>query len=101
MAYTATVTKTGQITIPKAVREILGVKPGQRVVFRQSNAGTTIAHEKTAQEIAEEIDTLIPSEAKKHHMREYAGMTSSEMQEKWLETPDAHKYLEKERKRAI
>ena len=99
--YTATVTKTGQITIPKAVREMLGVEPGQRVVFRRSRTGATIAREKTAAEIAEEIDRLIPDEARGHHMKEYAGMTSSEMQEKWLETPDARKYFEKERRRTV
>lgn len=101
MSYTATVTKTGQITIPKAVREMIGVEPGQRVVFRRNRTGATVTREKTAAEIAEEIDRLIPEEAKEYHMREYAGMTSSEMQEKWLETPDARKYFEKERKRTV
>lgn len=32
---TATVTSKGQITIPKAVRETLGVQTGDRVEFRQ------------------------------------------------------------------
>jgi AbrB family looped-hinge helix DNA binding protein len=31
---TATVTSKGQITIPKAVREALGLEPGDRVAFR-------------------------------------------------------------------
>jgi AbrB family looped-hinge helix DNA binding protein len=36
---TATVTAKGQITIPKAVREALGVKPGSRVEFRRNAEG--------------------------------------------------------------
>lgn len=31
---TATITSKGQVTIPKAVREALGVGPGDRVAFR-------------------------------------------------------------------
>jgi len=36
---TATVTAKGQITIPKAVRDALGVKPGSRVDFRRNEDG--------------------------------------------------------------
>lgn len=36
----ATVTAKGQITIPKAVRDALGVKPGSKVEFRRTEAGT-------------------------------------------------------------
>ncbi|MBI4923470.1 MAG: AbrB/MazE/SpoVT family DNA-binding domain-containing protein [Devosia nanyangense] len=35
----ATVTAKGQITIPKAVRDALGVKPGSKVDFRRNAAG--------------------------------------------------------------
>ena len=35
----ATVTAKGQITIPKAVRDALGVKPGSRVDFRRNEDG--------------------------------------------------------------
>jgi antitoxin PrlF len=36
---TATVTAKGQITIPKAVREALGVKPGSKVDFKPLEDG--------------------------------------------------------------
>jgi AbrB family looped-hinge helix DNA binding protein len=36
---TATVTAKGQITIPKAVRDALGVKPGSKVDFRRNADG--------------------------------------------------------------
>jgi antitoxin PrlF len=35
----ATVTAKGQITIPKAVREQLGIKPGSKVDFRHTAGG--------------------------------------------------------------
>jgi antitoxin PrlF len=38
----STVTKKGQVTIPKAVRQHLGVKPGDRVKFFVMRNGTVI-----------------------------------------------------------
>jgi AbrB family looped-hinge helix DNA binding protein len=35
----ATVTAKGQITIPKAVRDALGVKPGSKVDFKRLESG--------------------------------------------------------------
>jgi AbrB family looped-hinge helix DNA binding protein len=35
----ATVTAKGQITIPKAVRDALGIKPGSKVDFHRTAAG--------------------------------------------------------------
>ena len=36
----ATLTSKGQITVPKAVREALGVKPGDRLAFHVHENGT-------------------------------------------------------------
>ena len=38
----ATVTAKGQITIPKAVRQALGVKPGSRVDFQRRENGDIV-----------------------------------------------------------
>ena len=46
MGQAATLTKTGQITIPKWVREYLGVKPGQAIIFRKEKDGMKIMREK-------------------------------------------------------
>ncbi len=39
MGYEATVTSKGQITIPKAVRERMGLKRGEKVLFRFGTDG--------------------------------------------------------------
>ena len=33
--YSAVITKSGQVTLPKELRDFLGVKPGERIVFRK------------------------------------------------------------------
>ena len=43
----ATVTSKGQITIPKAIRELLGVRPGDRVVFVRRPAGEVVVEAET------------------------------------------------------
>jgi AbrB family looped-hinge helix DNA binding protein len=43
----ATVTYKGQITLPKAVREQLGVRPGDRVSFREIAGGAIVVEADT------------------------------------------------------
>ncbi len=43
----ATVTSKGQITIPKAIRDLLGVKPGDRVVFIRQPDGRVVVEGET------------------------------------------------------
>jgi antitoxin PrlF len=38
----ATITSKGQVTIPKSVRELLGVRPGDRVSFRVDTDGRVV-----------------------------------------------------------
>lgn len=37
-----TVTAKGQVTIPKAVRDLLGIKPGSKVDFRRAADGNIV-----------------------------------------------------------
>ncbi|HYW64197.1 MAG TPA: AbrB/MazE/SpoVT family DNA-binding domain-containing protein, partial [Bradyrhizobium sp.] len=39
---TPTVTKKGQVTIPKPVRDHLGIRPGSKVAFRSGTDGVII-----------------------------------------------------------
>jgi AbrB family looped-hinge helix DNA binding protein len=38
----STVTVKGQVTIPKAVRDHLGIKPGSKVEFRRAEDGSVV-----------------------------------------------------------
>ena len=101
MASTATITKSGQITLPKWARDFLGVKPGERVALRKNVDKIEVAREKNAHELAEEIRSLIPEEARKWHMEHYAGMTSAEMQEKWENSDEGRAYYQEEMERCL
>ncbi len=39
---TATVTTKGQVTIPKAVRDLLGIVPGSQVDFQRATDGSVV-----------------------------------------------------------
>jgi AbrB family looped-hinge helix DNA binding protein len=43
----STLTSKGQVTVPKEIREELGVKPGDRVTFTAMPDGTVIMRAKT------------------------------------------------------
>ena len=42
-----TVTSKGQVTIPKAIRDALGLRPGDRVVFIRTEAGRVVVEPET------------------------------------------------------
>ena len=39
---TSTVTSKGQVTIPKAVRDLLGIAPGSKVAFHRAADGSVV-----------------------------------------------------------
>lgn len=43
----STLTSKGQVTIPKAIREAMGVRPGDRVRFTQREDGTVVVEPET------------------------------------------------------
>jgi AbrB family looped-hinge helix DNA binding protein len=42
LAMSATVTSKGQITIPKRVRDLMGIKPGSQVDFERAEDGRVV-----------------------------------------------------------
>jgi antitoxin PrlF len=44
---TATITSKGQITVPKEIREALGVRPGDRLAFHAREDGTVTVEAET------------------------------------------------------
>jgi antitoxin PrlF len=47
MSATSAITTKGQITLPKAIRDRLGVKPGDRVTFREQVDGKIVVEAAT------------------------------------------------------
>ncbi|MEZ4298865.1 MAG: AbrB/MazE/SpoVT family DNA-binding domain-containing protein [Polyangiaceae bacterium] len=47
MSATTAITTKGQITLPKAIRDKLGVKPGDRVTFREQSDGKIVVEAAT------------------------------------------------------
>lgn len=43
MTYTTTVTQKGQVTIPIEIRNYLGIKPREKIVFSYKNEGVMIS----------------------------------------------------------
>jgi len=61
---TATLTSKGQITIPQAVRDALGLKPGQKLDFHVMPDGR-IAVEVLRQATLDELKSLLPKARKR------------------------------------
>ncbi|WP_165218625.1 AbrB/MazE/SpoVT family DNA-binding domain-containing protein [Affinirhizobium pseudoryzae] len=53
-----TVTQSGQITLPKAVRDQLGLTPGSQVDFRQAADGSVILVRVDQASLADRFDKL-------------------------------------------
>ena len=101
MGQTATLTKTGQITIPKWVREFLGVTSGDRIVFKKERGRMRIEKEKTAEETAEAIRKLIPEEIRQNYIKNYGGMTAAEVREKWAQSDEGRAHFRDEMERCL
>ncbi len=95
MIYSATITKTGQITVPKPVRNILGVKPGQKIVFEQGKDCVTITRRVSDDEFFAQLDAVVGEKAKKIAKKDGNKSTSEIMQE-IATTPKAKAELERE-----
>jgi antitoxin PrlF len=59
MEIPATVTSKGQITIPAAVREALGLHTGDRVVFRLSDGRATLRSESEPSGAEAELEPVL------------------------------------------
>ena len=55
---TTTVTAKGQVTIPKAVRELLGIVPGSEVDFRRAADGSIVLTRADRQQPASRFQKL-------------------------------------------
>ena len=83
--YEVAVTSVGQMTVPKKVREELGIF--DRATIKKVKGGYLIQKEKTAREIAQEIwDSYTPEERRR--IKENAGKTARELREEIMESDE-------------
>lgn len=97
MAYSTTITKSGQITLVKFARELFGVKPGERVIVEPKKDKITITRPKTDEEFLAYLDSL-KTEKDKELIKKHAGKTVSELKAEWAASPEGQAYFEEERK---
>jgi antitoxin PrlF len=53
-----TVTSKGQVTIPKPIRDYLGIEPGTHVEFRRAESGEVMLEKVGAVSVKQRIDAL-------------------------------------------
>ena len=104
MSYTVTINSSGQATIPKAVREFLGVVPGKNpLIFDIVKDRVILKKGKTNEEIFDEnmqkIRKLLKEAERKNpeikKLREkYKGMTFNEVRDAYDATPEGKKEFE-------
>jgi AbrB family looped-hinge helix DNA binding protein len=95
MQYTSTLTKSGQITLPKPLRDFLSVTPGSRVTFDLVEETITISREKTLREHFEELDRLnaaLETPESKAASEKFRGWTASEMRHHYMNSPEGRRY---------
>ena len=56
--YTAVITKSGQVTLPKELREFLGFELGEKIVFKKTRSGVKIERRLTDKEFLDEIRAI-------------------------------------------
>lgn len=72
------VTKKGQVTIPKDVREALGIRPGDEVAFEETDAGYVIAKQVDRSRFERWRGAAETDKAVEERMRELRGRRRSE-----------------------
>lgn len=97
-SYTVALTKSGQMTLPKALREFLGLEGAKRVRLEKRDAGVTIVRKPTKEEYYADINKHISTKTRRILDEEEASggrppvreimreiYQSPEMQKRWKE----------------
>lgn len=101
MTYAVAINSSGQATIPKAVRDLLGVVPGEnRLIFDIKGKKVTLGREPSRKELLEasmeKIWASIEREKKENpefakNFEKYKGMTFNEVRDAYESTPEGKK----------
>ena len=96
MYYTAAMTSTGQVTLPKELRVFLGVDGAKRITFEKRDNEVVINRKLTKEELREELDKHMSAKTRRIIREEQKNggrppvreimdeiYRSPEMQERW------------------
>lgn len=106
MSYAVSINSSGQATIPKAVREFLGVVPGEnRLIFDLVDGKVVLMREPSRAEMLEEsmkkIWARLDEEKKQNpefakNYEKYKGMSYEEVMDAYYDTPEGKKEFKEE-----
>ena len=99
MGQIITLSQSGQFTLPRAIREELGFKKGDRAEIEKQGDKVVISRKRNFAEIEADMQKLrdkFPAE-RREAWKEYAGMSTSEIRGKWDKSPEGQaSYKEEE-----
>ena len=78
MSYATVINRSGQATIPKAIREILRVDVGEKIEFEVEQDRVLLRRKMTDEEFLAKIDAL-KSDRTKELMKKYKGRSVAEL----------------------
>ena len=89
--YTVAVTKTGQMTLPKAVREMLGITTRAVVKVNKDKKAVSVYRVPTLEERLDELHKSLDFGTKRA-LKKMAGKTASELRAEWDDSPEGKAY---------
>ena len=90
MVYTVAVTKTGQMTLPKAVREMLGITTRAVVKVNKDKTVSVYRQPSWSEQLEELHDSF--SEETKEAIKKDTGKTVHEMMDEWADSSEGKVY---------
>ena len=106
MSYAVAINSSGQATIPKAVRDVLGVVPGEnRIIFDIVKGKVVLTKEPSRAEMLDATMKRIWARLEKEKrenpkvaesIEKYKGMSYEEVMDAYYDTPEGKKEFEEE-----
>lgn len=90
MEYSVAVTKSGQMTLPKAVREMMGITNRAIVRFSRGKSVSVYKQPSMEERFAEVRASFSPET--KEAIKRTAGKTKEELEAEWLNSLESKKY---------
>ncbi|MBR3256858.1 AbrB/MazE/SpoVT family DNA-binding domain-containing protein [Candidatus Saccharibacteria bacterium] len=92
--YSSTLTKTGQVFLPKAVRSALNLLPGQSVVLSLKGDSLVLKRAQSVEELVAELEEIRENASEKTKLRleKNAGKSAQELRENWSASPEGKSF---------